>query len=109
MQNVSVVGEIDPLGCCQRQNAGENFWDGVADSKILEAKVELAGFDLRKVKDVVDQLKQMVRTILDVLHEPLLLVIQVPSRLLAQQPGKTDDGIERCPQFVTHAGKELAF
>ena len=48
-------------------------------------KFQLAGFDLREIENVVDQLQQMNRTLLNVIHETFLLCIQVARSAFRQQ------------------------
>src|SRR5437868_14018902 len=40
--------------------------------------------------------------------EPFLLVIELTSILFRQKPGKANNSVERCSQFMAHTGQEFA-
>ena len=65
-------------------------------------------FDSTYVQHIVDQTEQMFRVNLDMIQKSPLLFIQRPFALFAQQLRKADDGMQRSPEFVAHAGDELA-
>src|SRR3546814_3500547 len=70
--------------------------------------VEAAGIGFGEVEHVVDQAEQVAAAVVDVPH--VLAVARVaerPQRLLLQQLGESDDGIERRAQLVTHHRQEL--
>src|SRR3546814_3900758 len=65
--------------------------------------VEAAGIGFGEVEHVVDQAEQVAAAVVYVPH--VLAVARVaerPQRLLLQQLGESDDGIERRAQLVTH-------
>src|SRR3546814_7643393 len=61
-----------------------------------------------EVEHVVDQAEQVAAAVVDVPHVlAVARVAQRPQRLLLQQLGESDDGIERRAQLVTHHRQEL--
>ena len=68
-------------------------------------KVQLAGFDFGKIKDVVDNRQQRLGRGLDGLQIVSLLVVQLR---IQRQVGHPDDAVHRCPNLVAHVGQESA-
>src|SRR5690348_8182302 len=50
----------------------------------------------------------MTRIVLNVGHKPLLIGIQRTFELLSKQIAESDDGVQRSPQLMAHAGEEFA-
>ena len=69
----------------------------------------LAGFNLRKVKHVVDQRQQVFSGRLDFSEVLNILDLARVAGFLLQHFAISDDGIERCPQLVAHICKKCAF
>ena len=67
-------------------------------------QLELAGLDLRKVEDVVDQPEQRLAAAARDLGEAALLVVELG---LEQQPRHADDRVHRGADLVAHGGEEL--
>ncbi|MNL26187.1 hypothetical protein D3C87_1477020 [compost metagenome] len=82
---------------------------GLAE-QLLEVEVggfqlELAGFDLREVQDVVDDVQQRIaRPLEDADVIPLL----VGEDGIPQELGHADDGVHRRADLMAHGGQELA-
>jgi hypothetical protein len=64
-----------------------------------------AGFDLREVEDVVDDVQQRMRRALRHRQQLALLGVEIG---IEQQPGQADDAVHRRPDLVAHVGEELA-
>ena len=64
-----------------------------------------ACFGARKIQDGIDQRQKLASGLPDRVGHFFLLGLQ---RRIVQQVAQPDDGIERCPEFVTHAGEEGA-
>ena len=66
-----------------------------------------AGFDLREIENVVDEVQQVGAGRVDVARELDLLGRQVARDVFGQLLAEDQDRIERRPQFVGHIGQEL--
>ncbi len=77
-------------------------------SKRLDRQRHLAGFDLREIEDVVDQLQQVLAGGLNLLQIGDRSLLSVVRRFFLQQLAVEDDRIQRRPQLVAHAGEEIA-
>ena len=78
----------------------------LAQVDLLAVHLELACLDLRQIKDVVDQLLQIVAGLVD--HPRLLLLLALQAGLFGrQQLGQQQDGIERGAQLVADVGQKL--
>jgi hypothetical protein len=75
----------------------------------LEIEFELAGFDLREVEYLVDEVQQVLS---GGIHpaQGLQRVFRAEARRVRDHHlGQADDGVERRAQLMTHAGEELRF
>jgi hypothetical protein len=63
-----------------------------------------AGFDARKIQDVVDQAEQGIGRVADHLRQFLLFTVEAG---FGEQVGNADDAIQGCTQFVAHVRQEL--
>ena len=66
--------------------------------------LELRGFDLGQVEDVVDEIEQVVAGATKDLH---ILVLLRRERGLREQLRNPHDRIHRCADFMAHAGQEI--
>ena len=66
-----------------------------------------AGFDLRQVEDVVDQVEQVGARRVDRPGELDLLLVEIALRVVGQQLGQDEQRVERRSQLVAHVGQEL--
>ena len=77
------------------------------DFEFRRLDFHLTGFDFRQIEDVVDHLRQQLSGLHDVRGVATLLV---GHRIdVFEHFRKTDNAIERSPQFMTHIGEELTF
>src|SRR5262249_25595932 len=67
-------------------------------------ELELTGFDLRKIENVVDDVYEMITTRPDRLDE--LLPPLVEARI-SKQRRHSDDGVHRCADLVAHVGEKF--
>ena len=79
------------------------------DLEGLDEELHLAGLDLRKVENVVDQRLQVLAGRMDLLRGPAMesCLAQIVG-LLLQHLAVADDGVQRGPQLVAHVREELA-
>jgi len=102
------VDQVGHLHALLRRPRGQGR-QGVLDDRLhldrLLLELRLAGLQLRKAQNVVDDREQGVATILNGLHKLLLLGRELRVR---QQVGKPDDAVHRGPDFVAHVGQKLA-
>ena len=66
-----------------------------------------AGFDLRQVEDVVDEVEQVGSGAVDGARELGLLVVEVALLVVGQQLRQDQQRVERRAQLVAHIGQEL--
>ena len=66
-----------------------------------------AGFDLRQVEDVVDEVEEVGAGRVDGPRELDLLVVQVALGVVGEQLGQDQQRVERRPKLVAHVGQEL--
>src|SRR3546814_4329772 len=82
--------------------------DEGAEVHLLLPELQLAGFDLREVEQIVDEAQQVLPGAVDVLRVLVVLrVIERPEGLRRHHLGKADDGVERRAQLVAHMGEEI--
>ena len=73
-------------------------------------ELELAGFRLGEIEDVIDDLQEVRAALVDVLRVfAVLRAADRPQRLAHHDLRESDDRIERSPQFVTHGREEFRF
>ena len=73
----------------------------------LEIERHLAGFDLGKIEDVVDQAEQMLAGILDLAQVRHLRFAPGTLGVLEQDLAVTDDRVQGRAQLMAHAGDEV--
>src|SRR2546423_353493 len=81
----------------------------VAESDIVEMERHAAGFDLRQIKNVVDEGEQVLRCTLDPIEPFLLTWRQVAIDAVQHQRRVPDERVDWRPQLVRHAGEEFRF
>jgi hypothetical protein len=79
----------------------------VGDGDEIGKDLHLAGFDLRQIQDVGDELEQVGARRVDRAHELELLVGQVALIVLGQQVRQDQQAVERRAELVAHVGQEL--
>ena len=79
--------------------------DDAFQLKVGEFELQFAGLDLREVKNVVDDVQQMVSGIGDLAELSVLLWV-VHTAL--QQVREADDGVHRGANLMAHVGQKLA-
>ncbi len=100
--------EIEPLAFGVRAHRVDDVADDALAHHRFEMRFDLAGLDLRDIQQVVDEREQVSRARLDRGELFFLVSIERTGQLEHQRAGESDDGIERCAQFVRHVGQELA-
>src|SRR5687767_13490897 len=76
----------------------------------LKTQVELAGFDLGDVEEVVDEADDMLAGGADVAQiVAVAFILHRPETLLDHHLGETDYGVERRAHLMADAGEELRF
>ena len=82
--------------------------DQLVEIDCWRVQVDLAGFDLRQVEDVVDERQQVVAGGGDAARELDLLGRQIAVAIVGQQLGEDQRAVERRAQLVRHVGEELS-
>ena len=85
---------------------GQRFGDQALGRKVDFLQTEMFRFDLREIKNVVDDGEQVLCRIGNPAQAPLHARFD---HLPAHQVGEADDGIQRCADFVAHVGQEGTF
>ena len=102
---IDLEHDLDPL--VLRYLAGEvrQVVQDLLQVEVHPLHGQLAGFDLGKVEDVVDDAEQRLRGAMDLLHVVALLGVELG---LQGQVGHADDGVHRRADLVAHVGQEIA-
>jgi hypothetical protein len=93
-----------------RPEGGQRHVQDLVEIHLAGIERVLAALHLGHVEDVVDDGEEMGGSIADevgVFDD--LGVHQRPLLVLAQQLGKADHGVERCPELMAHIGDEFGF
>src|SRR5579884_4307975 len=104
-----MAAQFDFLAFRQWSCDRKNLRDCLRGSKLLVVQVDPPGFDPRKIQYVIDQRKQMMRSITYVTDIVRVGLRQRPFALFGEKIRKADDGIKWRAEFVTHARQEFAF
>ncbi len=101
---VHLVRQLESLlgGFCREQVQG--ILDAVPQIKRCFLQVQLPGFDLREVQDVVDDGEKRFAAVVDSLRVSLLFVRKGS---LEQQSRHGDDAVHRSANLMAHVGQEL--
>ncbi|VVN69660.1 hypothetical protein PS685_04959 [Pseudomonas fluorescens] len=88
----------------RRGEDGQGVLQQVAQIERNAVEHQLAGFDFRKIENLVDDAQQVVGRFFDGVQ-----VVELARGQLAflQQVGKTEDTVERGADFVAHVGQKL--
>ena len=103
---IDIEDEFEPLG---GGLAADQVADPVEDLVRLEFGAfqrEFSGLQLREVENVVDDLQEHLRRLLDLRQITALVRRQVG---LEQQVREADDGVHRGADLVAHIGEEVGF
>ena len=79
--------------------------DQLAEVEVDALDLQLAGFDLGEIEDVIDDVQQMLAGLVDGIGEASLLRTQ---RRVAQQLGHAQNTVHRGADFVAHRRQEFA-
>ena len=90
------------------ERPGDRFEEAVKRD-LLGVDGDGAGFDLRKIEDVADQVQQVGAGAVDRARELDLLVGQIVVRVVAELLAENEDAVERRSQLVRHVGEEFGF
>jgi len=107
------VRRIDPhpktLGLGLGGDALHGFPNDVGRRERLDRQIHPPRFDFGDIQDVVDQRQEVGGAALD--HGQLFSLLRrhVARHSHEDQAGESEDGVERRPQLVAHAGQEQAF
>ena len=96
---------MQPLELRGSSDHGAHLFEQGIEGKITVLQFQLAGLDLRKVKNVIDDRQQVPPGSVDLL-QPFSL--RRRDAIALQQVGKAKDGIHRRADFVAHVGQEGA-
>src|SRR6516164_3769955 len=94
------------VGRQRLQRAADGLGD-VLNAVIGEFKFELTGLDLREIKHVIDESKQVLAVGLKAFEYAKHLLGRLAVSAVSHQFRIAQDGIERGAQLVAHIGEEL--
>ena len=95
--------EAKPLGLGEQPSYRAGLVDRVAQPEVDRVELELSGFDLRDVEDLVDDRHHVLARAGDLLGVAALLVVQVG---VEQQLVHPDHAVHRRPDLVAHVREE---
>lgn len=111
-QRRQIVSDTDPdrqSRVDQRPTAEmQHRLDHLAHIDFIDVQIDIAGLDLGKVEDLVDQFEKMAAGRVDVAGIFGDLFRRQRVTVAGKQIGKADDGIQRRAQFVAHVREERA-
>ncbi|EXF42601.1 hypothetical protein BAY1663_04992 [Pseudomonas sp. BAY1663] len=119
LQAMTVAEQRRRQVVAQHHLEGERFLPGQGQEQVLQAvdqagedrqlgmHLELAGFDLGDVEDVVDQGEQIVAGRIDRAGELHLVLAEVAFGVVRQQLGQDQRAVQRRAQLVGHVGEEF--
>ncbi len=96
--------ELEALGLGRPGQEVDDVADDVADPEVDLLDLQLAGFDLREVEDVVDDRQQRLARVPHRLRVVALAGVEIG---LEQQVGHADDAVHRRADLVAHVGQEV--
>ena len=97
--------EFQPLGSCLLGDHGTGVVENRRQGKVGLLELQLAGFDLGQIENVVDDRQQMLGGGGDLVQ---LVGLFGRRSGAAHEVGETDDGVHRRADFVAHVGQERA-
>ena len=105
-QRIGFNADAQALGAGPLLDHRSHPLDDFLDRQGRRLQFQLPGFEFGEIENIVDQPQQLLARLIDVLH-PLELVRR--QRIVPEQVGHADNGIERRPQFVADVRQELRF
>ena len=101
---------LQPVAVARRQRLrrAQGVVDENAEIDVLVMELELAGLDLRKIEDIVDELQQMLAGAADASKRLENIRLAGILGILDQHLGDADDGVQGRPQLVAHRREEAA-
>ena len=102
---VDAAGQFELLRMGARRHQLHHVFDRLVEIEVEGFDLELAGFDLREVEDVVDDRQQRLARAAHGFQERPLLGVE---RRLEQQLGEPQHAVHRRADLVAHVGQELA-
>src|SRR6266550_93341 len=92
----------------ERRYGAPHALDRIVQIERGQLDFHLAGLDLRKIEDVVDEREKLRAGAADVAQVLALLVAERPGHSVEQHIGETIDRVERRPKLMAHAREEGA-
>ncbi len=89
----------------QRAHEAERFFQSLRHANRLEGQLQIARFDPADVEHFVNEIEQVTAGANDVIDARALGLRWV---LSFQELPKSENGVERRPQFVAHSGEKFA-
>ena len=102
---VNVIHQFQPFALGFVVDQVADLGEDLVDFEVGLLNAHLAGFNLRNIKNVVDDAEQMLRGICHLFELLGLLGIDFGA---AQQVRHADDGVHRRANFMAHVGQEGA-
>ena len=94
---------MDTLGLGTIRQDGSDIGHQAIDGDRSFFQIELSSFDLREIKDVVDDVQKMLGRIVDSVKT---FCLRGRHAFTAQDVGHADDTVHRSTDFVAHVGKK---
>src|SRR5207253_7815324 len=72
---IDLAAQIDVLPLGQGAEHVQQALENIVNAELLQAYLHLAGLDLGEIEDVVDQIQQLIATLLNIAYPTLLFVV----------------------------------
>ena len=103
--DVHIERQLPVLGLVPER--ARHHLEQVGEQDVLGLDRDGAGFDLRQIEDVADQIQEIGAGAVNGARELDLLAGQVAFRILGELLAQNQDAVERRAQLVRHVGQEL--
>src|SRR5713101_8445710 len=102
-----VLLELHLLAARERHRRLDTLVDQLVQVELLGDHLELPGLDTGEVEDAIDELEEVGATVVYRADVRLLSLRQLAVEAVQQHLREADDGVERRPELVRHAGQKL--
>src|SRR5512134_3713575 len=101
-----MAGQLEAFLVRPHRENLDGFLDKIAQVEFNRLQLNMAGLDLRKVQNVVNQLKKAAT---GTPEDPEVLSLVRRQLCIPEQIGHADDGVHRSADLMADSGQKLAF
>ena len=106
---ILLYGELQALAFRHMLEGRFHKCSDLIEAYIDEVGRDIAGLDLGKVENIINELYEVITAAMDGLCKPHLFFGEVTILVLEQLLREYQQGVKRCPQLMRHIRKELRF